>query len=171
MTDKISNTLTEIILGVEKILWLDETNDIGLVYAQADLVPVLSHVKERSSAMAAIERSSIMKRITSTLDPLYKITSVLQFKTTHKLNYADYASMDVVKDILIMFTIESEIKQSSVSACNAIADVLHDIDSTRPNYKNSLSYKYLRVFLLLVIMSDFINASCIATFILTQLGD
>lgn len=171
MADKIVNSLTDIILNIEKIMWLDEKNDIGLTYAQADLMPVLSHVREKNKSIPAIERTSIMKRISTALDPLYKITSVLQFKTSHKLNYSDYASMDVVKDVLIMFTIESDIKQSSVSACNAIAEVLHDIDSTRPNYKNSLSYKYLRAFLLLVITSDFVNASCIATFILTQLGD
>lgn len=171
MDDKLSKRLEEIVLGVESKLWLNEQNELGLVYAQADLRPVLSHVRSRYSGLIARARISALSEITKIIEPLYKITALAQFKNVRRLNYTDYASMNSVKDVLLLFVVEETINSEAVVACNIIADVLCDIDNTRPNFKNSLSYKYLRLFLLLTIVGDFVSAACIAMFILTQLGE
>lgn len=169
MGDKVSNTLKMIILDVEDKLWLSEANDIGLQYAQADLKLALTHVRTKVKSVSPVERTNTLSGLNKAVEPLYKITSVAQFKNIKKLDYADYASVDKIRDVLLLFTIESSITREAARACNIIADVLCEIDSTRPNYKNSLSYKYMRAFLLLVLIGDYASASCIATFILTQL--
>lgn len=171
MSDKLSGKLEEIILGLEGKLWLNEQNELGLVYAQADLQPVLSHVRDRYAGLIARAKASSSAEIAKLIDPLYRITFISQFKNVHKLNYTDYASMDSVKDVLLLFVTEETINTEAIVACNVVAAVLSDIDSTRPNFKNSLSYKYLRAFLLMAMIGDFVPAACLAMFILTQIGD
>ena len=105
------------------------------------------------------------------MDTLYKISAVSQFKDVKRLNYHDYANMDSVRDVLLLFTVEASINKTAINSCNIIAAVLSNIDETRPKYKFSLSYKYLRMFLLFTMIRDFVTSSCLAYFILTQLGD
>lgn len=171
MADKLSATLDSLILSLEDKLFLREENELGLKYAQADLSLVLSHVRSRFQGLTAIARADIINKISAMINPLYKITFVCQYKSVKKLNYADYANMDSVKDILFLYTVETSITQEAIVACNIIADVISDIDTTRQHYRNSLSYKFLRAFLLVVIIGDYVSASCIAMFILTQLGE
>ena len=45
--DKLSEKLEEIILKAEELLWLNTQNELGLVYSQADLQPVLSQVRNQ----------------------------------------------------------------------------------------------------------------------------
>lgn len=171
MTDKLSSKLEDIIFDLENKLWLREKNEIELEYAQADIKPVLSHIRNKANSITQIERVTIFRNISKTVDPLYRIASMSQFKSVKRLNYTDYANMDYVRDVLLLYTIESSITKDAVRSCNGICDVLSDIDKTRPNYKNSLSYKYLRAFVLLVLVADYASASCVASFILTQLAE
>ena len=154
--DKLSEKLEEIILKAEELLWLNTQNELGLVYSQADLQPVLSQVRNQYLALPAVAKSTM---------------AVSQFKDVKRLNYHDYANMDSVRDVLLLFTVETSINKTAINSCNIIAAVLSNIDETRPKYKFSLSYKYLRMFLLFTMIGDFVSSSCLAYFILTQLGD
>ena len=169
--DKLSEKLEEIILKAEELLWLNTQNELGLVYSQADLQPVLSQVRNQYLALPAVAKSTMAGKASSILDPLYKISAVSQFKDVKRLNYHDYANMDFVRDVLLLFTVEASINKTAINSCNIIAAVLSNIDETRPKYKFSLSYKYLRMFLLFTMIGDFVSSSCLAYFILTQLGD
>lgn len=171
MSDRLSANLETMILAMESRLFLSETNELGLAFSQADLKPVINHVREKVHAMTPVARVDLLNKLSETVQPLYKITSVCQFKSVKKLNYSEYANMDSVCDVLMLYTIEMCITADATKACNIVADVISDIDSTKPAYKNSLSYKFLRMFLLLVIVGDYVTASCIATFILTQIGE
>ena len=168
--DKLSEKLEEIILKAEELLWLNTQNELGLVYSQADLQPVLSQVRNQYLALPAVAKSTMAGKASSILDPLYKISAVSQFKVVKRLNYHD-ANMDSVRDVLLLFTVEASINKTAINSCNIIAAVLSNIDETRPKYKFSLSYKYLRMFLLFTMIGDFVSSSCLAYFILTQLGD
>lgn len=171
MADKLSSKLEEIIFALEEHLWLNEKNEIGLEYAQADIKTALFHIRTKATSITQIERTDVFRKISADVDPLFRISAISQFKNVKRLNYSDYANMDYVRDVLLLYTVESSITKDAVRSCNAVCDVLSDIDKTRPNYKNSLSYKYLRIFVLLVLVSDYVSASCIAIFILTQLAE
>lgn len=170
MDDKLTKQLGNIIIAMENEIGLNITNTVGLAYSQADIGPVVNYMRNHVSRLSAVERSSMVSQLLNIVDPLYKITSIGIFKSIRRLDYSDYASMEAVRDVLFVYTIETNISQRSVAECNVVAEVLHDIDNTRPNFKNSLSYKYLRMFVLLVLTSNYVPASCIATFILTQIG-
>lgn len=170
MADKLTEKLETIILQVEDKLWLGEKNQLDLSYSQVDLQGVLHHVKSRYGSLSPVERIGLLKSVTDTIEPLYKISAVCTYKEENRLKYQEYSSLDKVRDVLIIFTAESSINVDAITSCNIVADVLTNIDDTRPNYKNALSYKYLRAFLLFVLLGDYVSAACIATFILTQLG-
>ena len=107
----------------------------------------------------------------NTQNELGLVYSQADLQPVKRLNYHDYANMDSVRDVLLLFTVEASINKTAINSCNIIAAVLSNIDETRPKYKFSLSYKYLRMFLLFTMIGDFVSSSCLAYFILTQLGD
>lgn len=171
MDDELTRQLSTIVLSLENVFGLNEENAIGLKISQADINVALEHARAKYSRLSDAARSSFSKKIIRLLDSLYKVTAICIFKGVKRLNYADYANLEAMRDTLMMYTVETNITQKTISYCNIIAEILSDIDETKPNYKNSLSYKYLRMFVFLVIVGNYVAASCVATFILTQIGE
>lgn len=171
MGDKLTTAVGNIALAVEQELQLNETNSVGLQKAQMDLSAVLNHCKSYYASLAPAAVALLNKKIQKCLEPLYRLTSMCQFKEASRLDFSEYKGMNKIAEILSLFTVESAITQNSVAYCNVIASALDEIDDTKPACKSTLSYKYLRLFLIFVLLNNFVAAACIATFLITQIAE
>lgn len=171
MEDKLTILVSNVILSLEHALQLDEKNAVGLEKSKMDLQAVLNHCKSFYSSLTPVAKATLNKKISKNLESLYRTTVLCQFKEVSRLDFTEYKGLDKIVETLSLFTVESCITESAISYCNVIAASLDEMDENNPAYKNTLSYKYLRMFLVFTMLNNFVAANCLAFFILSQIAE
>ena len=160
--------LGEIASEIEKAYGLAEVNEMGLAYAKLDIEDVISHV---SGELKKLPKEEVFKRNQSAGRAVVLaayISGRLSFFGKVKLDYSEYPRMSVVAGILLAFTKKKTVTEYNYRQLNKIITVLAKVDQKFINHRFGLGYRYLRIFLLLILYGSYSNAGIIASFILDQ---
>lgn len=93
----------------------------------------------------------------------------LRFFNYVKLDFSVYPSLDKVVSTLKIFTNKDTLNKDSRGYANIIAETLEQIEERFEIYRKSLGYKFLRLFLVLLIFNNDTDASVVANLIVNQI--
>lgn len=159
--------LSDIISDLENIYGLTEQVN-GTYLWKFDIIDVIQAVKsKRNSIDSAIEYDMNIAAGKATVLLSY-VSARMTFFNKKRLDYSSYPAMKTVGNILIQFTNSSTVTKDTIKLVNKIIVVLSQIDNKYVNHRYGLGYRYLRIFIVLILYGNYTNASVVADFILNQ---
>lgn len=93
----------------------------------------------------------------------------LAYYGKRKLDYSNYPMIRETAKALLAFTDKRQVNKNMLNELNTIIIILSGIEVKDPSVTGTLGYRYLRIFLVLVVYGLFCNASIVSRFIIEQL--
>lgn len=103
------------------------------------------------------------------LTSLCYLDSLCNYHRVSVLDFSKHRHLDTLANLLIPFTKKTDINKSSVETIDSIILYLALLEKQSISVINSMSYRYVRLFISLVGKSDYAHSSLVANFILNQL--
>lgn len=167
--DSYFNKLSEIAAGIESVYGLDKANQLEVSYSKLDIETVLSYSAQRSASLAAAQRNEQNAAAGRETVLLSYITVRLEFYGKYVLSYENYPYLGETAEILLNFLRKETITQARLRDLNRIIEILAELDKKYVSYRFSLSYRYLRLFIIMIVYENYWNASVVARLLLMQM--
>ena len=166
--DNYMQALTNILFAVEEIYGLRDVVD-GQPLLHCDTKYIVGYFNQKLSDMSNTKVSELNARAGKELILLSYLTCRLRYFGKKRLDYSKYPNMRKVTKVLKAFTRMKYVNQESLRGINIVISLLVEIDKKYINFRNALGYRYLRIFVILVMFGNYCNASVVADFILNQI--
>lgn len=167
--DSYFNKLTEIVTDLENLYELNKENELGLVWVKANITDIVKHVQQSQKERSKDEIYELNKVAGKQVILLSYLSQRLHFFGKSELSFKDYPFLKEIVDILMRFTKRSSISGDSMRKVNRVIAILSDIDAKYVQFRFSLGYRYLRIFITMLLYQNFWNASVIANMIIEQI--
>ncbi len=167
--DKYLIELSQVADEIEKLCGLTLTNDDGIQIKELDMDDVVAYCDKSCAQLPPKAVSDLNVGVGRQVVKVAYINNRLHFYGKKKLDFSQIPCMTDVARTLIGFTEKKSLCEKSLVDLNKLVLVLSEVDRKDRVLKNALSYRYLRIFLLLMVYGCSCNASVIANFILEQL--
>jgi predicted YcjX-like family ATPase len=166
--DRYVVTLNKILDNLEEIYGLNATVN-GDRLANLQIADVVAFYNNQINGFQKQDVSNLNAAAGKELILLSYLSQRMHYFNKKRIDFSHYPNMKIVSKILISFTKASSINEKSMRSINKIISLLVEIDKRHINLHNSLSYRYLRIFIILVMFGNFCNASVVADFLLNQI--
>lgn len=93
----------------------------------------------------------------------------LRFHGTKRLDFSNFPAMRELAEIVLRFTEKGGITGENLRSVNKIVTILSKVDERSTKARYGLGYRYVRLFMLLLLYGSYTNASIVANLILEQL--
>lgn len=165
MADVYNTSLSEILHRLESIYSIDKLDPKN----NLEMFALKNKLQEKIKGMSKEEAASLNKKAGEEIVLLSYISSKLKYYGYVKLSYHQYPALDVVIPTLIKFTKIDSVNRESFKELKSIIVLLNEIDKTQIALRKHLAYRYMRLFLVLVLHKNLHGAAVIADLILNQM--
>lgn len=141
----------------------------GTELLKYDINNVLQYVKAECSKLGASQQYSTNLQAGESLVLLSYVSMRMKYYNKKRLDYKDYPHMKRVAEILLKFTYGGTVTKEAILDLNQIIVIMTQIDDRFVVHKFGLGYRYLRIFIILVLYGNYPNAAVVADFIINQL--
>ena len=159
-SDSYTNLLTTAIGSLEEIYGVLSVKETDIVSVVKGIDNIIMNSDAEDIAVRNAEAGKQIVMVSYVFFRLGYFESV-------RLFYDLFPAMDRVLEILDLFRDKRKFNKS-VRQLNQIIGVLAEVDSTSSKGRWGLGYRYLRIFVILVMYKSSCNASVIANFIIQQ---
>ena len=159
-SDSYTNLLTTAIGSLEEIYGVLSVKETDIVSVVKGIDNIIMNSDAEDIAVRNAEAGKQIVMVSYVFFRLGYFESV-------RLFYDLFPAMDRVLEILDLFRDKRKFNKS-VRQLNQIIGVLAEVDSTSAKRRWGLGYRYLRIFVILVMYKSSCNASVIANFIIQQ---
>lgn len=167
--DNYYNKLSEIADSIEEIYQLKQQNQLGVSYNKLGISTVIDYVRKQAEGMDSAQLGEYNLQVGRYTVLLAYLMERLSFFQKYEFSFESYPYLDIIADILIQFVRRNTITSDSLRQVNKIIEIMQDIDTKYVKFRFSLSYRYLRLFVLLILYRNYLNASIIAKMLLGQM--
>lgn len=167
--DKYLVELSQIADEVEKLCGLQLVSDAGIPVQELDMDDVVVFCDKNSAQLPQQAMNDLNVNVGRQVVKISYICARLRYYGKKKLDFSDIPCMSDVAKILLGFTEKKNLREQSLVGLNKLVLVLSEVDRKDRVLKNALSYRYLRIFLVLMVYGCNCNAGVIANFIIEQL--
>lgn len=167
--DSYLASLSSIVTEVEAAYQLQSGNESSVRYADLEIKDLINVLNSRVSALDKVEITNMNTKAGNSLVLLSYVSARLDYFGKKRLDYSKYPGMQCVVEVLLNFTKPERINENVLRSVNAIVELLAEIDERYINYRGGLGYRYLRLFVILILFGNYFNAAVVASFILSQL--
>lgn len=167
--DMYTKKLTEALNRIEDVYGLRTEGADGKCIALSGINSFLSETLVKLKHMSEAEKRKCKQKMGAHVAEVQYIASYLRFYNNVKLSFKQIEGIREVTDVLLRF-LHVDRKSENMKYLNVITRILQTLDVKNPKAVNSLGYRYLRVFVLLAITADLVNASIVAEFLLNQIS-
>lgn len=165
MSDVYGSALSRILLATEKVYGIDSIDP--------DSTMTTLELKSRiETELKSMSREQVIKRnrlAGEHIMPLPFITMKMKFFGYIRLIYVDYPGLHQTVSVLLRFTNKDTITVEAYKDLNKIIILLNEIDKKQIQLKSHLAYRYLRMFVILLLNNNTFCASIFADLILNQI--
>lgn len=166
--DIYATALNTILNDLENVYGLKELNKKETrKMCDLDIDECLLELKERISSSTKEQRQERDKKALKSIVHLSYISSRMHFYRKIRLDYSKYPNMGEVSSILLMCTSKISDPQC-FKKVNSIVVILDQIDKKTAKMRNAMGYRFLRIFIVILLNGNISHASIIADFILNQ---
>lgn len=159
----------EIIVELEKLYGLEETNELGVRYLELDIDSVMSYENNLVMAASVEDKKRKNSEAGKYVVLIAYMKDRLEFYGKKKLNYSDYPRIDTVAECLLNFVDKETVSSQALNNLNKVIFVLQGVDKRFVQHKFGLGYRFIRLFLIMVLWENYCNASILARFIIDQI--
>ena len=168
MADKYLMELDRVVSETEKILGLCICRDDGVAYRDAGIDDVINFcAKERdrlpSESVRALNASVGRKVVT-----LSYINSRLKFFDKKKISVADFPCMRELADVVLLFVKKKSINDDALVKMDKCIIIMQAFEEKQTDAMSDLTYRLIRLFVVLVLYGMMCNASVVADLLLSQ---
>lgn len=165
MADMYTSALSRILLSVEKVYGIDKMDPDGGV----NMLEIKAIVEQQLKTMSKEEIIDRNKKAGEQIIPLPFISMKMKYFGYIRLSYNKYPGLQQVVGVLLKFTNKSTVTLEAYKELNRIVILLNEIDKKQIQLKAHLAYRYLRMFVILLLNNNTYCASIFADLILNQL--
>lgn len=169
MKDSYITTLSNIIINLETKYGLKKNNSDGTNYSNLSIMEVKAIVEKDLKTKTKEEIEEINELAGQDIILLAYLVNRIKFYNYVKLDYRYYPLMDSIALILLKYTKASTINREAIYSTSKLIILLDELDKKEVRLRTGLAYKYLRIFIILVMYRSYCNASVVADFIIRQL--
>lgn len=168
--DSYIEQLAKIVQEAEIAYKLNNLKVNNANYLDADIGELMSIITDDIKSLSKQEIQNRNIKAGKAIALLPFISMRLRFYNKKRLDFSHYPAMDTVAKILLTFTRADAIQKdaNAIRDVNKIVQLLSEIDARFINFRGGLGYRYLRIFVILVYYGNYVNAACVADFILNQ---
>lgn len=167
---EIFNKLNTIITEIESIYGLYQLSEDGNILAQNSIKIVIDYVKQRLSNSQRETFHKTNAAIGKYIVLLAYLDLSLSYKNCILLDFSQYSNSLAMGEIFSSFLLEADLDKDVLSSISQIIEQLSQIENLSNDFKDSSAYRYTRVFIIMVLYSNFVNASIVADFLYSQLN-
>lgn len=167
MKDQYISVLGETVVKLETIYGMKNIVD-GTRVSDMSMRDIVQYYNDVIRAQSKEALTALNAKAGRELAILSYVSQRMTYFNKKRLDFSHYPNMKTVANVLIGFTNYKKISERTIRNINKIISLLVDIDEKYINYRNGLSYRYLRIFVIHVMFGNYCNASIIADFILHQ---
>lgn len=167
--DQYLKALNDVCDGLEEVYGVALVADTGSKLLDEDINVVLEEVDLQ---LKEIGDSGISDRNIKAFDYVSLLAHVvyrIEFFEYHKVNFNGYPYKDRLVDALSVFSSRRNLTKKSVKFTNLIVNVLSVVDKDHLNLRFEITYRLLRIFVIMVMYSNYAEASILSNFLLKQL--
>lgn len=167
-SDSYAEELAKIIYNLEVIYGLKQVVN-GTELIKCDINSVLQHVKAERAKLGASQQYNANLQAGESLVLLSYVSMRMKYYNKKRLDFSNYPYMDMIAKILIKFTYGGTVTKEAILELNKIIVIMSQIDDNFVVHKFGLGYRYLRIFIILILYGNYPNAAVVADFIINQL--
>jgi hypothetical protein len=145
------------------------SNVNGSILGRDDIIDVVKYIKGNLKQQDPSKVYDINVSAGKSLVLLSYVSSRMKFFNKKRLDYSAYPYMKTVCKVLLNFTSSSTVNVDNVKLVNKIIVILSKIDERFVQYRYGLGYRYLRIFIIMILYGNYTNAAVVADFILNQI--
>lgn len=168
--DNYNTSLSNIIYKIEDVYGLRVPGSTGKAISNLPINAFMSELQVIVKQMSLIERQDKRKAVGAQIAELMFVQSYLRFFRTSKLNFSNFEGIRQVSHVLSL-AIQYDKDTNLAQHINVLVRSLQTCDRMNPHSINTLSYRYIRLFIITVVTADLVHASVLAEFILNQIND
>lgn len=138
----------------------------------SELLPIEDYCKTVIKYLKGFKGKSKLELLSKSgyfLTTLCFIKSICSFKRISLLDFSEVPRVDALAQLLIPFLKRENITEEIEDNVNYLVQYLKVLESKNSNFLNSMSYRYLRLFITLTYARYFKLASIVADFIIDQI--
>lgn len=168
--DGYNAKLKECAVGIESLIGLADINpNTQNPYSQSGIVECADYVTKKIKSLSTSEVVAVNSEVGKYVVLLSYIGARLEFFGKAKFDFHVYPRVDAIAQVLLLFMKRSTIDERALSELNKIIMILGEVDKSYANFKTSLAYIYLRLFVMLALYGNYCNASMIAELLINQM--
>lgn len=168
MADIYVSTLSKILISLEEVYGLREKNSANKIYADLGIMDVLEHTADTISNSEPDSISFRNQKASRDTILLSYVTSRMEYFDLVKLNYTKYPALQAIAKVLLRYTKASRVNKATTQDIGKIVVLLKELDDKQIQFHVGLAYRYLRMFVVLVLFRNYCDAAIVANLIITQ---
>ena len=165
--DSYISALGEIVVNLENVYNMNATVN-GIKLQDSPIVDIVAYYNSKLKEYSNEQLNNLKKAAGTAVVPLSYLTLRMRYYNKKRLDFSKYPNMKAVAKILITLTKAGNLNSSTVREVNKIIALLEAIDRKYVKYRNALAYRYLRIFIIMFMHGNYVNAFVVADFIINQ---
>lgn len=164
--DNYKELLEETCTNLERIYKISSPDDNS---GDRGITEICMHVAEVLDNLGTHFSNAINLESFDNVTILSHISQRIEFFEHLRVDFRGYPSRDVLVESLMVFTKRKFLNTETKIRAENIIRVLNFIDEKHLKLRYELPYRLLRIFVIMVLHSHYVEASILAKFLLTQL--
>jgi hypothetical protein len=166
--DHYTKWLTEAVDALEKIYGLDLVVD-GKKLVDMDIMQVAEHTFTclEGKGKSFIEEKNVIAF--NMIGFIAHLSARMEFYSHAKIEFRNFPMLGEVSEAMHFFLYEDRLDASTRDNGDIIATVLDRIDKKHLDLRYSLGYRYLRLFVLVLLYSGYTHLSILSRFLISQI--
>lgn len=161
--DSYGRELTEIAQAIEKAYGISDA-----LKNASDIASVISTVNNVVLSLDAKALAARNEEVGKSVVLISYLSCRLKYFESVRLDYGNFPMLREVAEILDKFQDKKNFNKC-IAQLNKIIQVLDALDTKSVKARSGLGYRYLRIFVVLVMYRSSCNAAIVASFILSQI--
>lgn len=166
--DEYTKLLEEVCGAVERIYGLHDKEE-GKVLSDMDIRELIPLINRKVSTSSEEEIDNTNLDVFPHVGLMSHLSMRMLFTDKIRIEFSGYKHKNEIVKILKTFTSAKVLKKEGRSGANRLIQILDEIDKTELKLRFGLGYRYFRLFIVMILHSNYVEASVVSRAILSQL--
>lgn len=167
--DNYTTSLSNVIYNIEDVYGLRVQGSTGKAICNLPIDAFMSEFQLIIKQMPLLDKQEKRKAVGAHVAELMFVQSYLRYFRTAKLNFSNLEGISEVGHVLSL-ALHHDKTVNVTQHLNILIRSLQSCDRMNPKARNTLSYRFIRLFIIAIATADLVHASILAEFILNQIN-
>lgn len=161
--DKYNSYISQAIVELENLYGISE-------YKHEEISKVFNQVLKDLNKKVGPVKMNLNARASAFIGHIQVIDNILQYYRMHKVEFNSLGNLREICSTLQLFIFDTKDVRGRNKKLNRLLIVLEEVERVNRNFSEKISYRLIRVFCILIMYGNYVDASVLARFILSQIN-